>query len=113
MLQNIWITVAAFVAYLDLSSLLADSLGSNISIFKVYYFTVHLTAFLKKICTKYPKCYYFHSASVMKTVSNSHFQFSLKPCVTLKINLKIGKNIWLKLNCGYCNYYKFFVLKLR
>lgn len=59
MLQNIWITVAAFVAYLDLSSLLADSLGSNISIFKVYYFTVHLIAFLKKNLHKIPQMLLF------------------------------------------------------
>lgn len=37
----------------------------------------------------------------MKTVSNYHFQFLLKPCGGLKINLKIEKGIWLKLNCGY------------
>lgn len=69
--------------------------------------------FPKKIVgTKYTKCYYFHSAYVMKTVSSSHFQFPLKPCGRLKINLKIGESIWLKLNCGYCNYHKFFLLKI-
>lgn len=64
------------------------------------------------MCTKYTKCYYFHSAYAMKTVSNSHFQFLLEPCGGLKINVKTGKSIWLRLNCGYCHYHKFFLLKI-
>jgi hypothetical protein len=100
--------------YLDLSYFLVRLWDSNISIFKLCSFTVHFLAFLKKKknCTKYTKCYYFHTAYVMKTVSIYHFQLPLKPCGRLKISLKIGKSIWLELNCGYCNYHKFLLLKI-
>lgn len=30
----------------------------------------------------------------------------------LKINVKTGKGIWLKLNCGDWNYHRFFLLKI-
>lgn len=104
--------VADCITYLDLSDF-RETLDSNFSIFKVHYFTVHFMAFLKKITyTKHTKCYYFHTAYVMKTVSNYRFQFPLKPCGRLKINLKIGKSIWLELDCGYCNFHKFFLLKI-
>lgn len=67
----------------------------------------------KITCTKYPKCYYFHTANVMKCVSSIyHSQFPLKPCARLKIKLKTGKSIWLQLKCGYCSYHKFFSLKI-
>lgn len=113
MLPYIQITIADCVAYLDLSCWFIDTLGSNISIFKLRSFHSAFYRSPKKIiCTKYTKCYYFHSAYVMKTVSSSHFQFPLKPCGRLKINLKIGKSIWLKLNCGYCNHHKFLLSKI-
>lgn len=67
----------------------------------------------KITCTKYPKCYYFHTANVMKCVSSIyHSQFPLQPCARLKIKLKIGESIWLQSTCGFCSYHKFFSLKI-
>lgn len=73
---------------------------------------MHFTALLKNNLHKIHQVLLFSLAYVMKTVSSSHFQFPLKPCGRLKINLKIGKSIWLKLNCGYCNHHKFFLSKI-